>query len=140
MNRKEKTVGIVGYRTALKEIRYSDNFSGVVNYNVSILEDISLEECNENEFSLAVNWKIQFDPNDRVVSLSVMVWFIIDKEKTSKGFINDIESMKKYIDEKKMDYFCQTNARTHLSLIVAEITSWFGGNPLMIPAGLGDRK
>ena len=126
-------VAIAGYRVSLKEIKYSDNISGVINYNVNVIEDVSLEKYDNDSFSLLASRDIQFEPNDRNIFLSVSIKYYLDKENTATVFLENPSEMEKYLNETKLDFYKQTNAGTQLSLILAQITSWFGGNPLLLP-------
>ena len=130
---KDKVVAVNGFRTSIKELQYNVKKPSIGNYNISITETSTVESVEQDHFTIVVTRDISFVPDDISIRISLRVMFDIDKQKTAREFINDRNLMKEHLLKKTREFYLMTNAGQYLSTIVAEVTSWFGSTPLLLP-------
>ena len=129
-------VAVKSYKVAIKEFMYQAKESNENNYNINVSEKVLCDTISDDSFVLTAERDITFDPDNIKLKLALRILFEIDRDKTSKLFLDDKSLMLKHVQEKTKEFYMQTNAPAYMSTIIADATSWIGGNPLLLPPSL----
>lgn len=130
---EEQKVAVNSYKISVKELSYKIENSLDTTFDIRVSERIECEEVSNDSFVLVAERGVLFDPDSIKLVLSLRIVFSINKEGTSKALLENKELMKDHLNTKAKEFYDQTNAGYHFSSIIAQVTSWFGGNPLLLP-------
>ncbi|MFV0553016.1 MAG: hypothetical protein ACK5L6_14000 [Anaerorhabdus sp.] len=140
MHENQHNVFINGVEARIDTIEYKSIEGNDEPKEIKDSQNLELIEFNNETFILKVHRTVNFIPSSMFqLDIKILIRFTIDEEKTMKNFKN-YEEVKEYVDNKKIDFFNNVPIGSSLSLLIAQISSTFGSQPIILPPNIdGDR-
>ncbi|MDO4390079.1 MAG: hypothetical protein Q4C92_00515 [Clostridia bacterium] len=105
-------------------------------YDLNCTDTISTEAYEEGKVRLTLKRKVAFKPED-FFELSIEFGAILSFKKEKKGEI-DWDKVNLEDEFRNNGSFVLANLASRISLLIAEITSSFGQQPIILPVGISN--